>query len=183
VVAHVEATQHCYRERAIALAREAINGLKVKSKTVSGTPYYIESRLPDEEEIFFSSYGRGIEVWREDVLREWSERTQQRSSPVQTASSSTMPRRRRPREAGIIQAIRDSWPDGIPENLIPKDRNNKIYAWHEEHGIKIPKDKNISRQIQRALQEHPKLYGPARNSEAVETDKLGHPATADEADG
>ena len=43
VVAHVEATQHCYRERAIALAREAIVGSKVRSRTVRGAPDWIES--------------------------------------------------------------------------------------------------------------------------------------------
>jgi hypothetical protein len=35
VIAHVEATQHCYRERAIVLVYEAIYGLKVQSRTVS----------------------------------------------------------------------------------------------------------------------------------------------------
>lgn len=144
VVAHVEATQHCYRERAIVLVREAIDGLK--SRTVSGYPYYIESQLPGEEEIFFSSYGKGIEVWREDVLREWPEHSH---SPAAQPASNAQRSRPRPIEEGVVQAIRDLWPNGIPGGLKAKERNNKIVARLKENGASIPTD--VSRAVQRAL--------------------------------
>ena len=162
VIAHVEAAQHCYRERAIVLVREAIDGLKVQSRTVSASPYWIESHLPDGKEIFFDM---GIEVWRVDVLREWPERSQLQPPPAQTTSN-TPPRRRRPRTEGIVQAIRNLWPNGIPVALIAKERDNEIHAWFKEHGVTVPE--NISRQIQRVLNTHPELRGPESKSEAFE---------------
>jgi hypothetical protein len=146
VIAHVEATQHCYRERAIVLVREAIDGLKVKSRTVSDSPYYIESQLPGEGEIFFSSYGKGIEVWREDVLREWPEHSH---PPAAQSASNAQRTRPRPIEEGVVQAIRDLWPNGIPGGLKAKERNNKIIARLEENGASVPTD--VSRAVQRAL--------------------------------
>lgn len=163
VVAHVEATQHCYRERAIALAREAIVGSKVRSRTVRGAPDWIKSHLPDGREIFFSNYGRGIEVWREDVLREWPER----SRPALAQPTSNIPlRHRRPIEEGVVQAIRDLWPNGIPGGLKAKERNNRIIARLKENGASVPGD--VSKAVQRALRAHPELYSRARNFEAVE---------------
>jgi hypothetical protein len=163
VVAHVVATQHCYRERAVVLVREAIDGLRVKSRTVSGSPYYTESQLPGGEEIFFSSYGKGIEVWREDVLREWPERS--RPPPAQPTSNIPL-RHPRPIEEGVVQAIRDSWPNGIPAGLKAKERNNRIIARLKENGASVPGD--VSKAVQRALRAHPELCSPARNFEAVE---------------
>jgi hypothetical protein len=146
VVAHVEAIQHCYRERAIALVWEAIVSSKVKSRTVSDSPYYIESELPGTGEIYFSSYGRGIEVLREDVLREWPEHP--RPPSVQPASKVPLTRPR-PIEEGVIQAILDLWPNGLPVGLRAKDRNNQILARLKKNEASVPTD--VSKAVQRAL--------------------------------
>ena len=42
VVAHVEATKHCHRRRAVVLVREAM--ARLKTRTVSDTPYYLDRR-------------------------------------------------------------------------------------------------------------------------------------------
>jgi hypothetical protein len=161
VIAHVEATQHCYRERAIALVREAIGGLR--SKTVSGALSWVESHLPDGSEIFFSNYDRGIEVRREDVLLMWPERS--RPPPGQPTSNVPLGHRQ-PRENGVVQAIRDLWPNGIPEGLKAKERNNRIITQLKENGASVPRD--VPKAVQRALRAHPELYSPARNLEAVQ---------------
>jgi hypothetical protein len=146
VITHVEATQHCHRERAVRLVREAIDGLRVKSRTVGDSPYYVESLLPGGVEIFFSSYGVGIEVWRGDVLREWPEHSDRLSA--QPASKAGR-MRRRPIEEGVVQAILDLWPNGIPENQKAKERNRRIIARLKENGASVPTGE--AKAIQRAL--------------------------------
>jgi hypothetical protein len=159
VIAHVEATQHCYRERAIALVREAIDGLR--SRTVSGALSWLESHLPDGSEIFFSNYERGIEVRREDVLLKWPER----SRPPRAQPTSNVPLGHR-RENGVVQAIRDLWPNGIPGGLNAKERNNRIITQLKKNGASVPRD--VPKAVQRALRAHPELCSSARNLEAVQ---------------
>jgi hypothetical protein len=151
----VEATLHCYRERAINLVREAVDGLKVKSRTAPGPPGWVSSHLPDGSEIIFVD--RNIEVWREDVLKLCSESQPLPAKPP----SNPPPRRARAAEEGILLAIRSIWPDGIPqEGLKAKDRDNRIANWLKEHGRSAPTD--VAKAVQRALKAHPEVWEAAR---------------------
>jgi|ERR1700688_3462328 len=145
VIAHVEATQHCHRERAVRLVREAIDG-RVTSRTVSDSSYYTESQLPGGEEIIFSSYGVGIEMWREHVLREWPEHS---DPPAAQPASDARRTRPRPIEEGVVQAILDLWPNGIPGNLKAKERNRRIIVRLKEKGASVPTA--VEKAVQRAL--------------------------------
>jgi hypothetical protein len=166
VIAHVEAIKECHRGKATQLVREAVDGLKVKSKTVLDSSVYRVWHLPGGEEAFSNGDG-SIELWREDVFRMWPEHSREQPLPAQTASNAP-PTRRRPRETGIVEAIRDIWPNGIPARIKPKERDRMIRAWLIEKGEKIEDKQSITRQIQRVFKEHPELLAPAGNSGAVE---------------
>jgi hypothetical protein len=154
VIAHVEAAVQCPRGKAIELVREAMYSLKVRSQTVCGSPGWIVSTSPDGNERFHSDGGNRTEVWREDVLREWSEHSRHQPSLVQTACK--VPRRGpRPIEEGIVLSIDRLWPDGIPVGLRAKERDKSIAADLKKNGASVPD--NISRPVQRALREHPRL--------------------------
>jgi hypothetical protein len=162
VIARVAEIKQCYQENAARLVWEAVSRSEVKSRTVDGSPSWLASHLAGQE-IFHSDGGVTIELWREDVFRKWKERSKQEPSLAQTPNSS----RPRPREMGIVDAIRAIWPNGIPARQKPKERDNKIRAWLIERGENISDRMKISRQIQRVLRKHPELCGPSGNSEAV----------------
>jgi len=50
---------------------------------------------------------------------------------------------------GIVEAIKQCWPTGIPNGLAAKERNRVIIDWLKSKGYSIPK--NPERAIQRAL--------------------------------
>jgi hypothetical protein len=151
VIARVEVTRHCHRERATDLVQEAIDETKVRSRTVRGPPQWLSSRF-NGQDVFHSDGGVSIEVWREDVLRLWPER-QGDTPPAQPASRA--PRKRAPTEEGVVLAMKSLWPGGIPLGLKAKDRDKHIGNWLKERGLSVPT--GLSRAVQRALQKHPEL--------------------------
>ena len=50
---------------------------------------------------------------------------------------------------GVLEAINELWPDGIPAGLSAKERNNAILVWLRSKGYSIPS--NPERTIQRVL--------------------------------
>jgi hypothetical protein len=90
-----------------------------------------------------SWFSEGFEFCREDVLRIWPA-TQ--SVPIQPNS------KKRPVTHAIHEAIKHLWPDGIPQGLKAKERNNQIAKWAEENGRSCPfEELALARAVQRAL--------------------------------
>jgi hypothetical protein len=149
-VAHVEATQQCYREKAIDLVRQAADNLKLKSRTVESSPKWIMSYKAGKQ-IFHSDYGQRIEVCRQNVLELWPERQKDATRPAPAKIGSNAAQRRgQPISDGIRLAIKDLWPGGIPTDLMAKERDEQIIQrlkYHKKKNI----SKNISRTIQRVL--------------------------------
>jgi hypothetical protein len=149
-VAHVEATQQCYREKAIDLVRQAADNLKLKSRTVVSSPKWIVSYKAGKE-IFHSDGGQRIEVCRQNVLELWPERQKDATRPAPAKIGSNAAQRRgQPISHGVRSAIKDLWPGGIPADLMAKERDEQIIQWLKDHN-KQNISKNISRTIQRAL--------------------------------
>jgi hypothetical protein len=71
----------------------------------------------------------------------------------------TVPKRTRPVEEGILEAIRSLWPNGIPRGLKPKSRDNQTYKWLKDNGRSVGKDlePSFSRAVQRVLKARPEL--------------------------
>ncbi len=144
-VAYVEATLHCYREKALELVRKAVNNLKVKSRTVS-SPEWLVSVIAGQE-AFHSDHGESIEVCRRDVVEFCLElqHAAKRSSPLKRKSALWN---------NITSAIADLWPDKeITERA--KVRNDKIHEWLISRGI-IGKFEDVTRAIQRVIREQRK---------------------------
>jgi hypothetical protein len=107
--------------------------------------------------------GPRVEVLKEDVLRLWEEGKQ--PPPAQK----TVPKRARPVQEGVLEAIGALWPNGIPRSLRSKERDNKIYKWLNENEKSVSLSfSSLERAVQRVLKEHPKLLqndaGPGRIS-------------------
>jgi hypothetical protein len=147
-VAYVEATLQCYHEKSVDLVRQAVNNLKVKSKTVNSLPRWIVSNIAGQE-IFHSDGGKRIEIWRKGLLELFPQR---QNSAVQWAPPEigSAQRRVQPISDGIALAIKELWPEGIPKLLRAKDRNDKVHEWLISRGI-IGKSEDVSRTIQRVL--------------------------------
>jgi hypothetical protein len=152
-VEFVEAKQCCHRERAIALVREALEAGQLRSRTVAGPPLWVVTRGPDGSERFHSDGGERIEVLREDVLQLWQEGKQP------AVRKKAVPKRPKPVEEGILEAIRALWPNGIPRGLKAKQRDNQIHKWLKDNGRSVGKDPSpsLSRVVQRVLKAHPEL--------------------------
>jgi hypothetical protein len=148
-VTHVEATQQCYRGKAVELVRQAATDLKLGSRTVASSPRWIESVIAGAK-VYHSDFGQRVEVFRQDVLTLWPERQKgaTRSAPAKIGSTAAL-RRNQPISAGVRMAIDQIWPDGIPSDLLAKERDEQIIEWLEEKNKKT--SKNISRTIQRVL--------------------------------
>src|SRR4029077_17018416 len=88
----------------------------------------------------------------EDVLRLWQEA---RQPPAPKA----LPKRTRPVEEGIIEAIRALWANGIPRGVKPKQRDNDVHKWLKTNARSVGTDASpsFSRAVQRVLQKHPEL--------------------------
>jgi hypothetical protein len=135
-VAYVEATQQCYREKAVDLLRQAANNLKLKSRTVNSSPKWIVSDIAGVE-TFHSDGGQRIELYHEDVLA----LCESKSTPPKIRSGAI--------SDGIRLAINARWPDGIPAGVRAKERDNQILEWLKRNDKSIPAD--ISRAVQRVL--------------------------------
>jgi hypothetical protein len=148
-VAHVEAKLECYHEKAVDLVRQAVNNLKVKSKTVNSSPTWNVSVIAGQE-IFHSDGGNRVEVYRQDVLELWPERQKDatRSAPAKIGPTAAQ-RRRQPISDGVRSAINELWPGGIPADLMAKERNEQIIEWLKGKNKKT--SKNLPRTIQRVL--------------------------------
>ena len=137
-LAHVEATQKCYEELAIKLLQQATYSLKIRSRTVQSAPRWVQAG-----DIVYSDNGKDLEFCREDLLKLW---------PEQQKGAATS---RRPRigsgaiSDGVRLAIDSLWPDGVPEGLRAKERNEQVRQWLKDHNKSIPSD--LSKAVQRAL--------------------------------
>jgi hypothetical protein len=147
-VAHVEATQECYREKAVELVRQAAYNLRLKSRTVYSSPRWTVSDR-DGQEIFHSDGGKRIEFWRKGLLELFPQRQNGAAQWVPPEIGSAQ-RRVQPISDGIALAIKELWPEGIPKLLRAKDRNDKIHEWLISRDI-IGKSEDVSRTIQRVL--------------------------------
>jgi hypothetical protein len=142
-VALVETTLQCYRERAVDLVRQAVNNLKVKSKTTYSSPSWLVSDMAGME-VIHSDGGKRVEVCRKDVVEFCSklQHAAKRSSPRKSKSALSN---------NVTSAIADLWPDKkITEGV--KVRKDKIHDWLISRGI-IGKPRDVARIIQRVLRE------------------------------
>jgi hypothetical protein len=146
-VTYVEATQQCYREKAADLVRQAVDNLKLKSRTVNSSPRWIVSEVAGAE-AYYSDRGKRIEVSRKGLLELFPERQSDATQAPPVIGSAQ--RRLQPISNGIASAIKELWPEGIPELLRAKDRNDKIHEWLISLKI-IGKFEDVSRTIQRVL--------------------------------
>jgi hypothetical protein len=146
-VAYVEATQQCHREKAVDFVRQAVNNLKLKSRTVNSSPRWIVSDIAGVE-AFHSDGGKRVEVCRRDVLELWPERQKNTTRPALPGSNAAQ-RRHKPISDGIRLAIMDLWSGEIPAGLKAKERDNQILAWLKRNQRST--STNISRAVQRVL--------------------------------
>jgi hypothetical protein len=148
-VAYVEATQQCYREKAVELVRQAVDNLELRSRTVQSSPKWTVSII-DGVEAHHSNGGKRLEICRQDVLELWPERQKDaaRSAPAKIGSNVAQ-RHGQPISDGIRSAKNELWPGGIPTHVMAKERDAQIIKWLTEHSKKV--SKNISRTIQRVL--------------------------------
>ena len=102
------------------------------------------------QEAFHSDHGESIEVCRQDVVDFCLElrRAGTRSAPAKIGPNAAQ-RRGQPISDGIRSVIKQEWPDGIPKDLLAKDRDEKIIERLKEKNKKT--SGNISRTIQRVL--------------------------------
>jgi hypothetical protein len=153
VIAFVETAQHCYREKAEQLVWAALDAGHARSRTVEkGEPLWHTTILGGSE-IVYSDYGRRVEALREDVLGLWLEAKEPPAAPK------AVPKRARPVEEGVLEAIRALWPNGIPRGLKAKQRDNEIHKWLKTNGRSVGTDASpsFSRAVQRVLTGHPEL--------------------------
>ena len=149
-VTYVAARLPCYREKALDLVQQAADNLTLKSRTTTNSsPRWIVSVVAGEER-FHSDGGTRIEVCREDLLSLWPEHQKDATRPLQPEIRSNATQRRdRPISNGIRLAIDALWPDGIPQGLTAKDRDNEILKWLKNTKKSSPA--NIARAVQRVL--------------------------------
>jgi hypothetical protein len=139
---YVAATMKCHRDKAIDLLRQAAVNLKLKSRTVTSSPKWVVSEFGGKE-VFYSDWGKRIEVSRKGVLELCAElqKDAAASTPSEIGSGAI--------SDGILLAIDDLWPDEIPKGLRAKDRNKKILEWLKDNKKSIPTD--LSKAVQRVL--------------------------------
>jgi hypothetical protein len=138
----VETALQCYRERARDLLRQAVNNLRVKSRTVNSSPRWIVSEVVGAE-VYHSDHGKRVEVSRKDVI-------EFRLGLQLTATRSSPPKKTALRNS-VTAAIADLWPDKEIA-LRAEDRDNKIHEWLKSREI-IGKSEDVTRTIQRVLRE------------------------------
>ena len=75
-LAHVEATQNCYQELAVRLLQKAADSLKIRSRTVQGSPRWNKS-----DDKYYSDNGIDLQFRREDDLKHWPEQQKEAAAP------------------------------------------------------------------------------------------------------
>ena len=135
-LAHVEATQNCYRELAIRLLQRAADSLKIRSRTVQGSPRWVE--LGDK---YHSDNGIDLQFRREDVLKHWPEQQKEVAAPRRSRSGA--------KTVAVELALDALYPGGVPEGLTAKERDKQVLQWLTDQGKSIPSD--IAKAVQRAL--------------------------------
>lgn len=135
-LAHVERTQNCYQELAIRLLQEAAVSLKIGSRTVQGSPRWVETG-----DKYYLDSGKDLQFRREDVLKHWPEQQKEAAAPRRSRS--------RAKADAVDLALAALYLDGVPEGLIAKERDEQVRQWLKEHGKSIPAD--IAKAIQRAF--------------------------------
>jgi hypothetical protein len=135
-LAHVEATQNCYEERAIRLLQEAADSLKISSRTVQGSPGWVVSG-----DKYYKDDGRDIQFCREDVLKLWPEQQKKAAAPRRSRSGA--------KTVAVELALDALYPGGVPEGVTAKERNDLVRQWLTDHRKSIPSD--IAKAVQRAL--------------------------------
>jgi hypothetical protein len=84
-----------------------------------------------------------FEVLRENVLRLWPDL---QPLPIK------LNRKKAPITYAIQEAIKHLWPEGIPQGIKAKERNNRIYIWAKENGYSPPAQAAaLSKAVQRVL--------------------------------
>lgn len=137
-VAYVEARQQCYEDLAIELLRRAAHGLKIRTRLVQSSPRWVVSG-----DKYYEDDGRDLQFCREDVLKLWPEQQKQAAASGRSRIGSGAI------SDGVRLAIDGRWPDGIPEGLRAKERNEQVRQWLKDHDKSIPRD--LPKAVQRAL--------------------------------
>jgi hypothetical protein len=135
-LAHVEATQNCYQELAIRLLQEAADSLKIRSRTVQGSPRWVESG-----DKYYSDNRIDLQFCREDVLKHWPEQQKEAAAPRPSRSGA--------KRVAVELALVALYPGGVPKGLIAKERNQQVLQWLTDQRKSIPRD--IAKAVQRAL--------------------------------
>jgi hypothetical protein len=137
-LAHVEATQNCYQELAIRLLQEAADSLKIRSRTVQGSPRWVVSG-----DKYYSDNGIDLQFCREDVLKHWPEQQKEAAAPRRSRSGA--------KAVAVESALDALYPGGVPEGLTAKERNQQVLQRLRDQRKSIPSD--IAKAVQRALKQ------------------------------
>jgi hypothetical protein len=136
-LAHVEATQKCYQGLAIRLLQQAADNLKIRSRTVQGSPRWVVSG-----DKYYEDHGSNLQFCREDVLKHWPEKQKEAAAPRRSRSGAN--------SIAVDLALRALYPGGgVPEGVTAKDRNRQVLQWLKDHNKSIPSD--LPKAIQRAV--------------------------------
>jgi hypothetical protein len=135
-LAHVEATQNCYQELAIRLLQEAADSLKIRSRTVQGSPRWVESG-----DKYYPDNGIDLQFRREDVLKHWPEQQKEAAAPRRSRSGA--------KKVAVELALDALYPGGVLEGLTAKERDEQVRRWLTDQRKSIPSD--IAKAVQRAL--------------------------------
>jgi hypothetical protein len=135
---HVEATQKCYEELAIRLLQQAADSLKIRSRAVQGSPRWVVSG-----DKYFADDGRDLQFCREDILTLWPEQRKEGAAPGRSRIGSGAI------SVAVHLALEALWPNGVPEGLRAKERNEKVLEWLKDNNKSVPTD--LAKAVQRVL--------------------------------
>lgn len=165
-LAHIRRLERCSESEAIAQLRAAIFNRAVRAGPANmGRPLIHSETIPppqiwQQAEIFWDGTVRfdpeqqpyPFEVLREDVLREWPEgEIGKPNVDSNWPPNRTLRNRSRPVETRVRRAIEEEWPDGIPQDLKAKERDQKIAVKLQAAGHKVPLPNTLARAVQRAV--------------------------------
>jgi hypothetical protein len=135
-LAHVEATLNCYRGLAIRLLREAADSLKIRSRTVQGSPRWVVSG-----DKYYEDDGTDLQFRREDVLKFCQEQQKEAATAKRPKSGA--------KTAAVKLALDALYPGGVPEGLTAKERNRQVLQWLKDQRKSTPVD--ITKAVKMAL--------------------------------
>jgi hypothetical protein len=135
-LAHVEATLNCYRGLAIRLLREAADSLKIRSRTVQGSPRWVVSG-----DKYYEDDGTDLQFRREDVLKFCQEQQKEAATAKRPKSGA--------KTAAVKLALDALYPGGVPEGLTAKERNRQVLQWLKDQRKSTPVD--IAKAVKMAL--------------------------------